>query len=499
MSVASRAPIEILGEIFLILRDKPIALHDLKNSSHFDEFPWAVKQLCSHWRSAFLSYPALWTSLSLENPEFKQPSPRAPYVAEMNRRTAIYLKRSKQHALTITVRASNPCLSTMWIKLLSCSNRWKKAYLWIENESVLDGLVGRRGEMRILESLRVILTEFKGQMDPMAFEIAPRLTELEFKHWARMAEWTRRRWTFPWIQLSKLRLEVASLDFTCGKTFRTFLLQIQNVEELRLLLTYSHARFGYFKCPSVRFPRLRLLEISFSSPGVLSWFEAPLLDHLLLHDTCRDDAGSNDHIEELSSFLHRSSCCVRCLTFQGCDIDVSRDIIEELKVGVEELCVGEMVEALWGDFLDFVRDMIQSYDIHLPKLRVFQVECCPEHFQELIPKESFFDEDFGVPLEKLIVAVDGNNCGSDSCQYDVGSTAIDNALNAICRWPSFSVVCLNYDQRNLVLTLHALVASAVVDLTIYYPKDPKVHRYCSEESCRHYNILLENKRLAVHT
>ena len=496
MSVASRAPIEILGEIFLILRDKPITLHDLTNSLHFDEFPWAVGQICSHWRLAFLSYPALWSSLSLENPESEQPSPSAPYVAEMNRRTMFYLIRSEQHPLTITVRASNPSFCTIWTMLLSCSNRWQKAYLWIENESVMNGLVGRRGKMQILESLEITLAKFKRQKDLVAFEIAPHLTELEVTHWAMLKE---SRWKFPWIQLSKLKLEVDCLDLTRRKALQAFLRQIQNVEELRFLMNDVIEGVNNFEYAPVHFPRLRLLEISLVSPKVFSWFEAPLLGHLLVHDSCRNRYG-----EELSLFVHRSSCCVRRLAIQDCDIDVARDIIEVLKAGVEELCIKQMFEEVPGNFVDFAQDMIQSHEVPLPNLRVVQVPCCPGHFKQLIAKVSpFFEKqggEFGsapagsnnVPLEKLIIAVDRNNCGCGQCGsvFSEESTAIQYALKVMCHWPSFSVVCLNYDQRNLVLTLHALVASTVVDLAIYYPRDPEVYEYCSEESYRHYNILL---------
>src|SRR6266576_3187830 len=220
MGVASRAPVEILCEIFLLLCDKPIALHDLMNSAHSDEFPWAVGQICTHWRSAFLSHPALWSSLSLEDPESKEPSPSVSYVAEMNRRTAFYLKRSKQHPLTIFVRASTPGFSTIGTMLLSCSNRRKKAELWIGTRSALNGLGERRGEVQILESLKVTVTEFKAEKDPMAFEIAPHLTELELVHWEGIKDWTLKRWMFPWTQLSKLRLAIACLEFTRRKAFR---------------------------------------------------------------------------------------------------------------------------------------------------------------------------------------------------------------------------------------------------------------------------------------
>ena len=124
MSPETRIPAEILSEIFHLLCDEPMALEELKNSSCFDDFPWAVGQVCWRWRTAFLSHPPLWTSLSLRNP-FLNPS--AAYIAEMNRRSAIYLKRSGQLPLALTIGLSGDDVIAIWKLLLSCSNRWRKA------------------------------------------------------------------------------------------------------------------------------------------------------------------------------------------------------------------------------------------------------------------------------------------------------------------------------------------------------------------------------------
>jgi len=63
-----------------------------------DGFPWVIGQVCRRWRAAFLSHPPLWTILSLRDGDFSPAS-----LAEMERRTAIYLKRSGQLPLTILV------------------------------------------------------------------------------------------------------------------------------------------------------------------------------------------------------------------------------------------------------------------------------------------------------------------------------------------------------------------------------------------------------------
>ena len=125
-------PTEILCQIFLSLCKKPIAIHVLDNRSHFDVFPWAVGQVCRPWRETFLSYPSLWTSLSLKYiPD--EDADLYPGFAEMNRRTTLYLERSRQLPLTIVIVAirkfSQQFPRAAWRSLLSCSNRWKGANL----------------------------------------------------------------------------------------------------------------------------------------------------------------------------------------------------------------------------------------------------------------------------------------------------------------------------------------------------------------------------------
>jgi hypothetical protein len=60
-------PIEILCDIFLVLCDnRAIDLQKLEITSRFDEFPWAVGQVCRHWRAGFISYPALWVECQIK-------------------------------------------------------------------------------------------------------------------------------------------------------------------------------------------------------------------------------------------------------------------------------------------------------------------------------------------------------------------------------------------------------------------------------------------------
>jgi hypothetical protein len=225
--MSSEIPTEILHDILHLLCDGPIALHDLNNESRFHEFPWAVGQVCRHWRGAFLSHTHLWTFFALKPGNF-----RTAHFVEMNRRAALYLERSGQQLLTIDV--SMPCSGTqtfpkkIWGMLLSCLKRWKKADLKLGGGAklVLDELLKRRGYMSSLESLRIsIPRSLAPARHYNAFQIAPYLTELYLSHPRYAATWQ-----FPWAQLTKLKLE-SSYEFDeDNNDLWGVLFQLENIE-----------------------------------------------------------------------------------------------------------------------------------------------------------------------------------------------------------------------------------------------------------------------------
>lgn len=148
MSVETGTPTEILCEIFYFLCNEPVYLDVLFNSTAQD-FPWAVGQVCRRWRDVFISYPPLWISLSL------QPRRRASaaYLAEMNRRTIIYLERSGQLPLTVCISLSydfsdTPVPAMVLGTLVSCSTRWKNLTLTIDSQSKMDFFQECKGKSR---------------------------------------------------------------------------------------------------------------------------------------------------------------------------------------------------------------------------------------------------------------------------------------------------------------------------------------------------------------
>ncbi|KAF8337166.1 hypothetical protein F5887DRAFT_1078423 [Amanita rubescens] len=478
MDIGTSIPTEILSEIFLLLRDAPIALHRVKNRSYCYDFPWAVGQVCRHWRSAFLSYSALWSTLSIQEPDHRNLS--IACTAEMERCTAIYLRRSEPHPLTVIIRVQSSFVERfsdgVWDMLLSCSDQWKKLHLLISDDSLLNGLVSRRGKMPVLESLKLsMIVKPRGNLT--AFEIAPRLTELELMHGE---EERLGGWAFPWSRLTKLSLDLPQgLDFTDSYRLRTFLLQLQNVEELLFFQSQLKEGFGTLKCLPVRFACLRFLQIPLVYPGVFSWFEAPLLEDLLVF--CNPFQGSYDPDkcnEELSSLVRRSSCDIRHLTLQDCKVEVAHSIMRAL-TSVERLCVKDFIAQNHGP--DILQDIAEADDIYLPNLRTLQVSCCPEYFKGYASSIScLFEVRNRQPrsapasseissLSRLMVTMDwtGRSCQCCGLFYKtMKSRAIKNKLELICGWPSFSVTGLNTNLNGLnpILTVCASAAGALIDL-----------------------------------
>ena len=366
MTTCKTLPIEILCKIFLLLCDKPIHLQILQNTWHVDEFPWAVGQVCRHWRGAFLSYPPLWTSLSLQNGDFSSTA-----LAEINRRTATYLERSRQLPLTILVSMANSSNvnfpNDTFRLLLACSNRWKSADLVLRRESVLHDLIGCFDKVPILKSLGISVYGLEAAKHYNAsVTIAPHLTELNISDPGKTARWM----SLPWSQLTKLSIEVSFVQFFAQNSrLETILSQLQNLEELRFKI--HGAPYFTISRPTIRLPLLRFLEITMISPGIFLSFEVPLLEHLWL-DGCIElkDVG-NVCAEELSSMIERSACRIRRLTLRNFfDDDVALDIFGTLD-SLEELCIKDLSCSLLIGYM-------ANPDIHhLPNLRELQVICCP--------------------------------------------------------------------------------------------------------------------------
>ncbi|KAF8351855.1 hypothetical protein F5887DRAFT_1277615 [Amanita rubescens] len=439
--MSSEIPTEILHDIFHLLCDGPIALHDLNNESHFREFPWAVGQVCRHWRGAFLSHTHLWTSFALKPGTF-----RTAHFVEMNRRATLYLERSGQQPLTIDV--SMPCSGTqtfpkkVWGMLLSCLKRWKKADLKLGGGAklVLDGLLNSRGYMSSLESLRMSIPHSLAPEHYNAFQIAPHLTELDLSHPRYAATWQ-----FPWAQLTKLKLETSWEEFNKDDNPWGVLFQLENIEELHIIITtFARTLRHRSPLPIVRLPGLRLLEISLVSAMMFSWFTAPLLEHLHIHgcgtnlsyDLLHD---SQPYEREITSLIQRSSCRIRRLVLDGCRTKEMRIIMKAL-ASIEELSITHPRRTL-----DVIEDItgLEGF-IYVPKMQVLQVRTriiCGNLVEKTVTVASRLLETRGkglslpshniMPLKTFVIWL------------TVQEKFPDEVLEVMRSWPSFAQVYIN--------------------------------------------------------
>ena len=370
-------PIEILCHIFLILCEKSIAIHVLDTRSHLNGFPWAVGQVCRRWREAFLSYPHLWTSLSLEY--IYTPGVRRPDLDgfdEMNRRTTSYLERSGQLPLTITVSFPSVPRSkktkgfprAAWRSLLSCSDRWKRADLVLgNNRSLVDDLLECRNQISILESMSLgidpMITECKPQSS--AFAVAPRLTDVKLTHYGQ-----HNRWVFPWSQLKKLQMEMDNAEAALSR--------LQNVEELRLLPPRSIGLSDFNPPSPIRLPYVRLFEFrGIYYRRIFEWFEMPLLEQLCVygHKHAFGLPEGPEWKAEIASLINRSSCRIHSLTFCLCDDVLVLDIAETLAASIEHLCIKDPVRDTLPPLIRLIAD--SNDGVFLPNLQELEITCCP--------------------------------------------------------------------------------------------------------------------------
>jgi len=292
---------------------------------------------------------------------------------------------------------------TVWGILLSYLKRWKKVNLVLGNGAAQDQFFRCSGYMSSLESLRMSVPDFLAQKHYNAFQVAPRLTELDLAHPGYTAIWE-----FPWAQLTKLKLEISCQEYNLWGV----LFQLENIEELRVVTTEIGPVMHPFplpKVPIIRLPSLRLFETSLAFHVMFSWLTSPLLEHLHIH-------GCNIHNyfllkpyqREIMSLIQRSSCHLRRLAFEDCTKAEMLVIMGPL-ASVEELTL------YYPKTLGVIQDVMSLHglSVYLPKLQVLQVTCYGSFMENGVTVFSrllearvkglpLASQDI-VPLEKLVV------------------------------------------------------------------------------------------------
>lgn len=414
-------PNETLCEIFQLLCNEPITLHVLQNASKFNKFPWAVGLVCKRWRAVFLSHSRLWTSFYLQECTLN-----VRYIAEMDRRTALYLERSGHLPLTIIVHqhdiAKNTNLpSSTWKILWSFANHWKTAELILTYPGcIVNNLRRCTREMQSLESLEI---QYPDVASFDVFKNAPHLVEVNLiRPRAINIE------SFPLNQIRRfLMLLEANRDQI--QNLYSNLREFSNIEELRLLISYLYVvTIEVPQYPSVHLPRLRLLQVS--HPSFLSWIDAPVLKYLHAED-CYNEF-SRCH-QGFLPFIQPSCRHIRQLTLERC---FPRTLFSFMKVfthldnlsffGAPVRVVCSIIEA------------VAKFEFWPPDLRVLEVACLTEISTSSLLVKAIFSlleiwnggSRVRTPLEKLVVQMNWN--------HQEGASSLGAMKEA--SWPSFVAV-----------------------------------------------------------
>ncbi|KAF8347987.1 hypothetical protein F5887DRAFT_674047 [Amanita rubescens] len=453
MNRTCEVPTEVLSRIFHFLCDDPINIAPQHNEYDGD-FPWAVGRVCRRWRSGFISYPPIWTSIS-----FQDFFTRKGQSDEAIRRLSIFLERSGALPLDITLGlcrdASRPALRL----ILACSHRWRTAAIKISGEQLMDELTSCKGKMPILESLnfsalRLSLERLRESDDYAddsrdidsdkydVFEIMPQLKSVKFQY-----ENAFRRWVLPWSQLNKLDIIVTILF-----DVPTILQELRNIEELLINVSAGGTEdstlqdLRLFDGFSVRLERMRVLQVPF--PIILSWIVAPLLHELRLGDPSNRFYRTLFCREELLSLIHRSgpSCQIRRLVLRGDDIVAAEDIISTL-VDVEELHICTPIRLFEPDihsskYVYSILTKLTNLDDHsyLPALRQLAIAFIPDKtvpalvkkVSRLLKSRSASTSAIAVvPLESLIIQIFKPGFSEAEAQLP------DELIKAKRKWPTF--------------------------------------------------------------
>ncbi|KIL61468.1 hypothetical protein M378DRAFT_855990 [Amanita muscaria Koide BX008] len=373
MAVVSEIPTEVLTEIFYLLCKNSINVCELDNSWCKETFPWAVGLVSRQWRTAFLSYPPIWASLTLSDNTYASPRMLNPnaytesYAKEVNRRLALYLERSGEHPLRLDIclwSVHPKAFAMMVLEMLSaCSHRWQTAKLDLFRDWPLDSILPCKGKMPTLEWLEITSrADCKHVRD--IFEVAPRLTHAYIEPWARSPGWI-----LPWSQLTELILILDGDSVIEDGDVPYLLPMLHNIKELRFRNYYEFC--GFSKFAPIPLNQLRVLEVY--HPAMLSWFEAPSLCEIYFKD-CQERSNYGEPLDvhgQISSLVQRSSCRIRKLSFASC-----REFYVGTLNDVEELVI------------DYHRSqsVCPSIDISsLPKLRLLTILCAiEEDFESLV-------------------------------------------------------------------------------------------------------------------
>ncbi|KAJ7605587.1 hypothetical protein FB45DRAFT_373130 [Roridomyces roridus] len=144
-SPVTRIPPEILGEIFLWSLP-PVSEAPVREDFDIDESPWVLTHVCSRWRAAAASTPALWSLIVIDFRFYDHPL------------AAVKLQIQRSRALKVHFFGSHKNDAAPQIQMFQClsehSARWEELRL-ILTEDLLPLLPALRDRMPLLRKLGI--------------------------------------------------------------------------------------------------------------------------------------------------------------------------------------------------------------------------------------------------------------------------------------------------------------------------------------------------------
>ncbi|THU80986.1 hypothetical protein K435DRAFT_488177 [Dendrothele bispora CBS 962.96] len=293
-----------------------------------------LSHVCAGWRELARSIPILWSHINIDL--FWVPSIRCS-VDMIGRMLTTHLELSRNLPLSVALKvpASPESQITEIINLLaSHSHRWQDldfegdvAHLWSDGS-----FASIEGNLPRLQSLSLLFRIWE-ESSPLSrnvdiFHDAPQLRVVRYNR--RSPEYTVK---FPWTQITDFTSQYSWCSLALEDLYR-----VPMADKITFYCcdTRQRALPPFVTPATMPFRSLSIYVEEFFSFRLFQWFRRltlPNLEILQLFGASykhRDHPNSRFTIEDLPSFISRSSCTIRTLTFSKLALS-DKDVIAALR------------------------------------------------------------------------------------------------------------------------------------------------------------------------
>ncbi|KAF8344930.1 hypothetical protein F5887DRAFT_235977 [Amanita rubescens] len=317
-SIARIFPPEIVREIYGCIY-APMRLHKLS------DFPWYLGQICASWRSIFHSMTSnFWNRLDVDLSVMDEDR-YSKRVWRHHRDVMLlvlryFLDRTRGRPFSFQFKTRQYYLPEQdeWIvglfKLLVAESiRWQEVNIRV-TPFLLPILYKAKHNMPLLSSAQLVNVSHcaNPQYIHDLFEDVPNLTYLEL---APFSDWRAN-----WASLSVLKL---TYGYRYNHRLSSVLGQAKRLEKLALYGRPEDMLYPIGTASLINFPNLKVLSIV--GVALLPLLQTPSLEELYIR--VLNVIGLNWSQNQVTSFLTRSSCQLKCLGVAECSADFLADVL----------------------------------------------------------------------------------------------------------------------------------------------------------------------------